>query len=84
MAAPEDDPIPRQSLLELLPRRSLVKALTLLLMLGAIVYFQHHAGRVAEHLNRTMGPLLGGNSASSAPRSAAPTRPQPAQPPVHP
>lgn len=77
MSAPDDDPIPRQKLLELLPRRSLLKALTLLLMLGAIVYFQRHAGRVAEHVSKTMGPLLGGNPASSAPapRPAPPAKP---------
>jgi hypothetical protein len=82
VSAPDDDPIPRQKLLELLPRRSLLKALTLLLMLGAIVYFQRHAGRVAEHVNKTMGPLLGSNSASSISpsRSAAPPS-QPATPP---
>ena len=75
MAAPEDDPIPHQRLLELLPRRSLLKALMLLLMLGAIIYFQRHAGRMAEHLSKTMGPLLGGNSASTAP--ASPPSPSP-------
>ena len=75
MAAPEDDPIPRQRLLELLPRRSLLKAVTLLLMLGAIIYFQRHAGRMAEQLSKTMGPLLGGNSASTAP--ASPPSPSP-------
>lgn len=78
VSVPDDDPIPRQKLLELVPRRSLLKALTLLLMLGAIVYFQRHAGRVAEHLGKTMAPLLGGNSASSGPTS------RPASPPPHP
>ena len=75
MSAPDDDPIPRQRLLELLPRRSLLKALTLLLMLGAIVYFQRHADRVAEHLGKTMAPLMGGNSASTVPPSRAATAP---------
>jgi hypothetical protein len=81
VSAPDDDPIPRQKLLELLPRRSLLKALTLLLMLGAIVYFQRHAGRVAEHVNKTMGPLLGSNSASSVPPRPATPPSQPANPP---
>jgi hypothetical protein len=75
----QDDPIPRQKLLELVPRRSLVKAVTLLLMLGAIVYFQQHAGRVAEHVNRTLGPLMG-NPASTTPAPRPATPKQPVQP----
>jgi hypothetical protein len=77
VTAPDEDQIPRQSLRELLqhlPRRSLMKALVLLLMLGAIVYFQRHADGVAEQVNRTLGPVLG-------PAPAPP--PRPPQAPVH-
>jgi hypothetical protein len=57
VTAPDrDDPIPRQSLLAFVPRRSLVKVVFLLLLLGTIVFFQRRADRLAQFMTNTLAP----------------------------
>ncbi len=68
----KDDEIPRQSLFQLLPRRSLAKIAMLLAMLVAIVVLQRRAGLVANCAQQTF--------IAPAPRSAPPVRVQ--QPPA--
>jgi hypothetical protein len=58
--AAEIDEIPRQSVFELIPRRSLIKAGVMLLVLLAIVFYKGRAANVIRQITDVVMP--GGNA----------------------
>jgi hypothetical protein len=55
-APDQDDPIPHQRLLALIPKRSLVKVVFLLLLLATIVFFQRRADLLAQFMTNALAP----------------------------
>lgn len=64
--ADEDIRIPRRSVMELLPRRSLMKAVLLLVVLAAIIGLQRNSTRMIRSFTDVLYP-------AAEPRPAAPT-----------
>jgi hypothetical protein len=68
-----DAELPRQSLLSLVPRRSLWKVAALLLLLAGVLYFQRRADRVAREMTKVIN--LSPPAARTAPAAPAPRQP---------
>jgi hypothetical protein len=79
-SADVDAPIPRQSWLALIPRRSLWKALAMVLLLVLILFLQRRAGVVVRHMGQ-LAPVAGGQSPSAAAPAASGARLRLASPP---
>jgi len=69
--------IPRQSFLELLPKRSLVKAAMLLLLLLAIVFFKGRAANIVRRITDIAMPPPANSDTPARVRLAPPKGVQP-------